>query len=76
MRSRHKLRRLGPIILVQEARMFKITRIISMVGGKQLSRPSKGAKAAMVAEAVSSPNPSNARYKVAATLIDTIRATA
>jgi hypothetical protein len=56
--------------------MFKITRIISLVDGKQLSRPSKGAKAVMAAEAVSSLNPSNVGCKDAETLISTIGATA
>jgi hypothetical protein len=79
MRSRLKLRRQGPIIrevLLQEARMFKITRIISLVDSKQLSRPSKGAKAVMAAEAVSSLNPSNVGCRDAAILIGTIGTTA
>jgi hypothetical protein len=79
MRSRHKLQRRGPTIkgvLVQVAKMFKLARIISMVGGKQLSRPSKGAQAAMAAEAVNSLSLFSAGCKVAETLICTIGATA
>jgi hypothetical protein len=71
MRSRLKLRRQGPKIrevLLQEAKMFKITRIINLVDGSQLSRPSKGAKAAIAA---SSLNPSNVGCRDAAMLIGT-----
>jgi hypothetical protein len=78
MRSHHKKRWWGPTIrgvLVQVARMSKPARIISMVGGKQLSRPSKETKAAMAAEAVSSPSLFSAECKDTETLISTIGAT-
>jgi hypothetical protein len=66
--------RWGPIIrgvLVQEAKMFKITRIINLVDSKQLFMPSKEAKVAMAVEAVSSPNPSNVGCKDAEILTGT-----